>query len=238
MKAVLVSILFASQAHAWALVANNKVAGTTISFNTTGANLLIAAIAWNAGSDSGVSDLVGGNSNSWTLAKTGVTVRLYYSIPTYTGANHVFTITNMSGGTNFAISVAAFSGARATGTLDSQTSSNFSNPATTISPGSITPGNTDVLVVSAVDFNNSTSSPPAVDGSMTFLNGTQSGASEGLSMAYNVQATPAAINPTWSQNGGSTSWAGAVIVSFLAADSAPPAPPGGGAIRHRIIGDE
>src|ERR1035437_1736218 len=220
----------------WTALANSSQAGMTATLNSTGANLLTVAITSNGDATADISDLVGGNSNTWTLAKaspTYSTVKLFYSIPAHVGASHAFTIGNTSGGTNFSISASAWTGAKSSGVLDSQTASNFVGSASTIAPGSITPANTDVLVISAVDFNMSTSGYPSVDGSMTFWNGAAStGANEGIGIAYHIMATPTAINPTWPPNGGSIYWASALTVAFLAPDSSTGAP---STVRHRMI---
>src|SRR4051794_24890452 len=118
---------FALIAHA-AANGNNSVA-TTGGIDTTGAGLLVAAVATYSGSAT-VSDSKG---NTWSpLTRYGAggnKIQMFWSPPSTVGAGHTFTAT--SAGFSATIAVAAYSGQAAT-PFDAESG------AAADSPGSIT----------------------------------------------------------------------------------------------------
>lgn len=200
-----------------ALVSNTKVAGTgstgtTPSINTTGATFLVAIIGDQSG---GVAPVMSDSkSNTWinrTSYSTSVASRstiAYVNNPTV-GTGHTFTIT--SAGNFPSICVAAFSGTEIVSVYDVENGS-FTNGATSLQPGSITPSGNNYLVISGNGFNGTQTL--SINSSFTITDQQQYGAGNnyGTALAYLVQGAAAAVNPTWSW--GSSNFAAASIASF------------------------
>lgn len=171
---------------------------TTAGVNTSGANfLVVVAVDLAGGSQSAISDSYG-NTPYLQLTSQSATVRetisFYYSATV--GAGHTFTA---SGGTVSAIAAAAFSGVLTTNPVDVQAGTNNSGSAT-IQPGSITPTQNNELIISGIGgYVVAGSETYSIDSGMTITDqqGLIGGASFGLALAYKVQTTAAAINPTW-----------------------------------------
>jgi hypothetical protein len=130
---------------------------TSSSIDTTGADLLIMAVAtWSSSSPETISD---SQTNSWTLLHNDLQgtpeLHWYYCITPSTSATHTFTCTGIN--TYPAIAVAAYSG---TGVISAdQKVSNKGSGILTIKPGSLTAGEDDCLHVCCMahdDANNST----------------------------------------------------------------------------------
>lgn len=183
---------------------------TTAGINTTGANLIVLAIA-----GTGTMTVSDSNGNTWTACTNysgsgGEVVRLYYCYSPTVGAGHTFTVSGTS--TYSVIEVSAWSGA-ATSPLDQQNGAN--NSSTTIQPGSITPAQNNELVITAVNYYISRSYS-SISGA-TFLDSLDGANNNnyGLAVAYNIQTTAAAINPTWTFS--TSNYNTACIASFKAA---------------------
>lgn len=188
---------------------------TTSAIDTTGANLIIISVSQYAGS--AIGSLSDNKSNTWTglTAQAGNATggnqnqycRLFYCYAPTVGAGHTFkwTGTNVFG----TICVAAFSGS-ASSPFDQQNGA-FGNV-----PGSVTPSVDSELVVSAVSFGSPATE--LVDSSLTITDKINyvSGGAEGGALAYIIQTTAGAVNPTWSGGSGSAS----VIATFKAAGGA------------------
>ncbi len=176
---------------------------TTSAINTTGADLIVLwLLSYNGVARPTISDLVGGNSNTWTALTdrgNGSLTRgtFFYCVPTHVGSGHTFTV---GGSGNFSsIYVEAWSGCLTSGPFDQQNGG--SNSGTTVQPGSVTPGSANELVVTGCgnyDVPGGSPSPPSADSgfsvSDSFLT-TANSMSGG--MAYLVQTTATAENPTW-----------------------------------------
>lgn len=183
------------------LIANTGTAGfgPTTGINTTGATTLVVALV----------NLVSGNppigctdnkGNTFALiqSRNGSSMRTQLYVNTNAsptvGSGHTFTGTT-GGGTTFpAICVAAFS--EAINFVDGR--SENSATGTSIQPGSVTPTQSNALLiaVNAVDGAGTNS----VDSSFSITNAVaySGGANFGLALAYKELTTPAANNPTWS----------------------------------------
>ena len=147
MKTLFALMVLASSAFGWTSVSHSCSAATGLTLSSTGADLIQVTFGWNGFDSPTVTDSVGGNSNSWTLAQSDLTHRMFYSVPAHVGASHAFTIGGYGGSASYwVICVSTWSGAKSTATLDSHNSSNFAGTPVTISAGSITAGYTDVLV--------------------------------------------------------------------------------------------
>lgn len=191
---------------------------TTGTINTSGANFLIILISSQQGTSYTISD---SKSNTWralTLKATAGTqqARLYYATTTTKiGASHTFTIT----GSNVyaTIYVQAFSNVSQSSTFDKENGA--SGTGTSIQPGSVTPANNNALIISGLSFNQSSTMQAINSGfTRTSWKNFGSGNNYGGAMAYLIQTTAAAVNPTWSNySGGDTE--SAVIAVFNSADT-------------------
>ncbi len=172
---------------------------TTTTINTTGATLLVvtisdyqAALAQAVPSDS--------KMNTWTSLTTynaDLSVRVttsYVANPTV-GTLHTFTATGSVAYPS--ICVASFSGVVSMSPLDQQHGQGGVAAATTLQPGSITPSQNNELVITGLAFD--TSGTVSIDSGFTITDQTDymPGAAFGAALAYIVQTTAGAVNPTW-----------------------------------------
>lgn len=208
---------------AYALIAHDKAKSandnsvTTAAINMTGADLLVVAVATTGFNAATVTDSL---SNTWT-AKTrygtsSATIQLFFVQAPTVGASQTFTAT--ANGEFPSICVAGFSGS-ATTPFDVENGAQASG-VSTIQPGSITPNENSELIITAVGKNGVLTS--TVDSPFTLLDD-QPGDNLhaiGTAMAYEIQTTATARNPTWTESANGSM--GADIVSFKAA--------GGGAV--------
>lgn len=188
---------------------------TSAAIDTTGANLLVLVLSDSDGSTV-ISD---SKSNTWTSAvgPTGPSpkVRIFYAKNPTVGTGHTFTGTSSA---KFpSIYASAFSGADTTAPLD-QINSATSPGAASLQPGSVTPSANGELLVTG--FTTNSSDTMSIGSSFTLLDqhGTVGGQAFGGGSAYLVQATAAAINPTWSDGSGS-GLDGVAIATFKAGSS-------------------
>lgn len=214
--------------YTWNLVASTKTNGTSSGIDTTGANLLVAVLS-SAQVGYNISDSVGGHSNTWTALATyndpsgSQTTILYVENPPYVGSGHTFATTSAFPG----LYITAWSGAATTSVLDQTNGST----GTVTQPGSITPTNAGELIICGLSGN--LSGTVTIDSSYTItgqypLTG---GVCYGGALAYLIQGSPTATNPTWSQ-GGATG-----IASFVAGGGGGGGPAAGTrAARQTLIG--
>lgn len=190
---------------------------TTSAIDTTGANLLVLSVSdSNSVAIGTVSDSKG---NTWTprTAYSGATARtkLFYVASPTVGSGHTFTYTVT--GSFPTICVIAFAGAHATPYDTENGFAQTSSPGGTINPGSITPSEDNcVLVSSLMALDNNAGS--TIDSGFTISNTVNfaGGAHYEGAMAYIIQTTATAKNPTWSgiETG---ALAAATVASFKAA---------------------
>lgn len=212
-----------------ALVANtilnppNASGGTTSAIDTTGANLIVIAFGdytpnWNPAQ---ISD---NKSNTWTALTAYVgnvaVSRLFYCERPTVGTGHTFTTANQISN----IAVAAFSGLAATGTLYESGSDHGAAPkvngATSLQPGSATPGQAGDLIVTSFCSTDSGGTPITVDSSFAITDSSPwlSGKCEGVALAWK-QGTASAENPTWHINSAGSADLAAAIAIFKGAAS-------------------
>ncbi len=195
---------------------------TSGSINTSGADLLIVMVGNYSGTQPTLSDSVGGNSNTWvplTRQDSGnsSSALIYYAKNATVGSGHTFTLT---GNNSFAsMEVQAWSGSDLTAPFDVQNGANESSNATTLQPGSVTPSNNGSLIVAGLCLRGfgTPGDTATVNSGFTDLD-QQTGVSSqclGSALAYLVQGTAGAVNPTWTWTHGDD--AGAVIAVFKAA---------------------
>lgn len=127
-----------------------------------------------------------------------VSAALFYCANPTTSASHTFQTDDPD---YPAICVAAFADT-AVAPAD-QTSQATATDATTIQPGSITPAEGNELVITAVCYEVLTVS---INGAFTITDQVSAlgGTSEGLALAYLIQTSAAAVNPTWTAAGSPT----------------------------------
>lgn len=168
---------------------------TTPAIDTTGADLLVVVTAYLNGSTGTISDSKSNTWNDITLSSISfTTLKMSYCVPSSVGASHTFTVTGTN--TFAAISVMAFSGVNST-PLDQQ-NANSATSATSATTGSITPSVNNSLLIAGIGIE-ATYSALSMSG---YTVGTpvsySSGNHFGGAMAYKIQGTAAADNPTWS----------------------------------------
>ncbi len=175
---------------------------TTTTVDTSGGNFLVAYVSEN--SAGGVTGITDNKSNSFT-ALTDQFVgapggRMFYAKNATCGTLHTFTVT--MGGTDYAnVCVAAFSGVDTTAPADQQNGfSSAGYAATTVQPGSITPSVDNCLVVTGIGTQDGSSASINGGFTITDFNPTSGGNFWGSGMAYLIQTTAAAANPTWTSS--------------------------------------
>lgn len=185
--------------------ATNGASGpaTTSPMDTAGADLIVLGISFIDGHTMTPTD---SESNAWTplTAYLGegpfadVRTQLFYCINPTTDGSHTF---STNGGTNYAsISVAAFS--LAAGGFDAATGAGSVGGSgdTTIQPGSITPAQANSLLVTACGYVGAATA--TINSGFSEVEDIDNYAAGGFSvaLAYKIQTTATAENPTWSSN--------------------------------------
>lgn len=192
------------------------VSGATSSgINTTGANLIVINVGYYA-TASGLT-VTDSNSNTWTplTANTGTATyqRFYYCYNPTVGSGHTFTV---SGTTIYAtFQVMAFD-AVAASPFDTEVGNSAGGGWSSLSTGSLTPGQNNVLLVAGIGFggtNAGTGMAPDSSFLGTVVNGWVSGGHQGGAIAYKVISNGAAHNVTWAP-GETISEGGAALASF------------------------
>jgi hypothetical protein len=163
---------------------------TTDAANTSGANLIVlCAHEYQIGTTT-ISDSA---SNTWTALTaqgSGNQSRLYYCLNPTTSGTHTFTLSRT--GSYSCLGYIAVSG------VASYHSENIASQgaAATFQPGSVTPGADGSLIVAGITT--SGTSAHTIDGGYTaYQLPFSSGNYMGCGIAYLIQTTAAATNPTW-----------------------------------------
>jgi hypothetical protein len=165
--------------------------GAGATFDNTGSNLMVAALSgWGPNGPSITGDTLG---NTWVgLSPSGNPfLQLYYSIPTVFGSLAIAT----TGGSQDACVAACFSNAAAS-PYEAE-----SSPVGSASPASLTPAQSNELVISGAAFYSDTYGNIAVSGSgMIRVNAVDAanGGRIGCGLSYVIQTAAAASTPVWS----------------------------------------
>lgn len=196
--------------------ANGSFSPSTTSIDTTGVDLLIVTVSYfNPTQSTTPYTVVDNKSNTFTprtVYNTGTnsSVAIYYAQAPTVGSGHTFTATSAE----FAsICVAGFSGS-ITSPFD-QENGNGSTSTSSIQPGSVTPSENNELVISGVVAHTG-GDPFSINSGFTIAvqnDGSPSSFPGGL--AYIIQTSAAAVNPSWSLAG--SGQAAAAIATFKAA---------------------
>lgn len=195
--------------------------GTSGSLDTTGATLLVAQVASYAGSAApAFSDSKG---NTWSALTTYASAEdprtiIYYVVNPTVGTGHTFTT---SGASSYCVAgIEAWSGGDTTSPFDVENGNALTGSHTTIQPGSVTPSQNGSLIVSSFGGDRFASSISIDSGfTTTEVDNGVGGTNIGGALAYLVQGSAAAINPTWSY-AASTYGAAAAIAVFKPAAAA------------------
>jgi hypothetical protein len=194
--------------------------GTSASRDTTGADTLFVAVSRLTSESPVLSD---SKSNTWTLIRTQadtgggglVSTDLYRSAtPANVGTGHTF---SLSLGTFASLAMSPFAGG-ATSSIDDQENSTGGGGASTISTGSITPSVDNTLVITGIMTSEGTDAS-SINGSFTLpaaAHVSSTGSNFGAGLAYLIQTTAAAANPTWTLTGSAT-YIAATIANFKTA---------------------
>lgn len=198
---------------------------TTAAINTTGANLLVIVAVGET--NFAAMDVSDSKSNTWTPltaqvnATTSKGVRIWYSggSPTV-GSGHTFTAGTAVGDPFFFPSIVAlaFSGAAASSFFDQESAGDEQNAGTaTIQPGSLTPAADNELLITGMNQQGGGTSS-TINSSFSIAEQIGEGDGDGLAVAYQIQTTATARNPTWTADGGSAiatvmaAWKAAAVV--------------------------
>ena len=181
---------------------------STGAINSTGANLLVAALSWKQGSNTWTDS----KSNTWAgltqqVVAGGEIAQLFYVVGSPTvGSGHTLDVSFADSPSAFLF---AFSGA---GSYEQETGADTFG--STLQPGSMTPASAGALVFQMLAFN--VSGTLSIDGSYTgLLQQNLTANARGGAAAYLIQGAAAATNPTWTHSPGSSSLAarGAVFLA-------------------------
>ena len=176
-----------------------SVYGTSSSIDTTGADFIVVSLSYyHTGYTTDIS-LTDNKGNTWTLvtkyAGTIAANRLYYAKNPTVGSGHTFTTPAVPA--YFVISILAFSGVDTTSPFDVENGAT-SIGATSLSTGSVTPTNDNSVVVTGFTCDNNSGVAVTIDSGFTKYSTNYSGGNNmGGGIAYLIQTTASAVNPTW-----------------------------------------
>lgn len=216
--------------HAEAGSTNNHSV-TTASIDTTGADIIVINVGWyGSGTTPTVTD---SKSNSWTSLTSRVDAnigcRIWYKASPTVGSGHTFTATGLGSYPN--IQVLAFSGAHAT---PFDVENGGTGTGSTKQPGSITPAEGNELVIAGLGHENNSGGAVSIDGSYTAYTVAYSvGNCEGGGIAYWIQGSATATNPTW--NITNSAAIAAAIAAFKSAAGGGGGGVGGSPLLNRVL---
>ena len=194
-------------------------AGTSSPVDTTGSNLIVLAAGY-YDAVTAVATVSDSEGNTWTplTLRTGAfstACRLWYCLNPTTSATHTFTVTGNH--IESGISAIGFSGV---GLYDQESGSGNSVRTTTIQPGALTATAPNALYVTTAALE--ANGYQAIDSGFTISSQVKRSAGnyQFTGIAYFIQTTPAALNPTWSQSFSAAAFGRcAAMATFLAAIS-------------------
>src|ERR1035441_890626 len=206
---------------------------TTPSFNSSGASLLVVAIAYNQGCGLAFTDSL---ANVWTalppitLANNYPIGQMWYAASPNVGSAQTITLTSTSN-CYAEVFITAWAGTSSS-PFDQQVG-NWLNGVYSVTTGNITPATNNELLISFLSDQAGTTIGISVSGGVSLLDAaceTRAGPpSRCGAVGYAIQTTATTINPTWSQVISSSMAVG--IAGFKAGAVAAP-------VRRRFIGGE
>lgn len=214
---------------AFSVIANtggggNGASVTSGGINTTGANVaIVGVVKWRDGSgiNAAVGHFTDSNANTWNkltnwTTANGLQCVLAWSVLSSVGAGHTFTY-NDGGSESFpSLAVLALSGAHAS-PFDQQSGTNGGS-GTSAQPGSITAVSNDQVFVTIFLIDSPGSNGNStIDSGFTISNQTNFSVGQwvGSALAYKIQTTAGAENPTWTPPGSATR--NCAMATFLSA---------------------
>lgn len=180
-----------------AIVTSAKAGGlngaTTSPVDTTGASLLVIAVAYNTGTIT-VSDSGGNNWTALTAQSNGsMNVRLYYVANPTVGTGHTFTVSGAGLAPGFVAS--AWSGVATSSPFDQQVGSAPGTFAVSAAGADITPTQDNEVIISCVAQSGAVTGYSASSGStLVALQDFSSGNNYGVGVVYRVQTTAATLS--------------------------------------------
>lgn len=197
----------------------NYNGGTSVGMDTTGANLIVInRPRWAPNGDSAPTDSKGNTWSSLTDGAGNSRCRLWYCLNPTVGSGHTFS-SNILGGYQ-SLQIAAFAGVKTVSAFDVENGADETTAAS-IATGSITPGEDNELVVAGLLYYTNTT--VSIDNGFTIAAQVSAviGSWFGGALAYKIQTTAAAINPTFSWTGSTTTAARIASFKTAAAPSSP-----------------
>lgn len=157
-----------------------------------------------------VVDQLGGTGNVYNTA-------WWYCDAPVVGTGHTFSA--LGTGSFATIAAIGFSGGASSSSLDQHSGAGTGTNGNVVTPGSVTPGQDNELILTGVLFNQS-SQTVGVDSGFTLTDqgAPTSGFNFGIAIAYKIQTTATAVNPTWTATSATDGMA-AVTATFKAAGS-------------------
>lgn len=198
---------------------------TTSAIDTSTANFLVAV----TGSSDGTAPVSDSKTGSWTPrtiydGSHSPMVRIWFATNPTVGAGHTFTVTASS---KFpTLCIAAFSGVDTTAPYDGNENGAYTSAVTTAQAGSITPSLAGELVIAGLAWDSGFAAS-GINGGFTITDQFPlvGGLAYGGALAYLIQTSAAAANPTWTIASATTNIA-ADIAAFQAGAAATGLPPG------------
>jgi hypothetical protein len=211
-------------------VTSGKKAGTSTgvtsdAFDSTGANLIVANTAADAG---GTGLTVTDSKGNTYVGRTVYTalghnkVQLWEAKNATVGSGHTITVAGTA--IYSGLTYIAFSGSNTTSPFDQENGfDNNSTPATTLQPGSVTPGEANEVVVTGLS-GDAAIATATIDGGFTVAQQFDAvgGASYANAIAYLIQTSIAAANPTWTIGGSAQPITGSIATYKAAAAGGAP----------------
>lgn len=200
---------------------------TTAAVDTTGANGIVCAVADFTSPAATISDSKSNTYTGLTRQDAGApAIRLYYVANPTVGSGHTFTASNTDSFPS--IACLALSGTNTTTFYDGTENGAVDNTASSqsIQPGSVTPSEDNTIVVTAFGVYSS-GTGHTINGSYTIEETVTFGPGEhiGVVLAYWIQTTATATNPTWSWT--TNDYAATVIAPFRSSGGGGPSCRGG-----------
>lgn len=170
---------------------------TTSAVDTTGATFIVACT--NAFSIlSGVNDNKSNSYSALTAYGSGLGTQIYYTIPTTVGAGTTFT----NGASTFSVlDIQVWKNTAASSVFQAGTDKGATGAGNSIQPGSATPSGPSLVISCATSYGTGTAT---IDSGFTITDQTPDNGGVNIfgAMAYLIQNSGSALNPTWSQTSG------------------------------------
>lgn len=194
---------------------NGGVSVTTSAVDTTGATGIVIAVGDFTSPPANVSDSKSNTYALLTRQDSGApAVRLFYNANPVVGAGHTFTASTTDSFPS--IAVLALSGTNTSTFYDGIENGAATDSVESIQPGSVTPSQDNCILVTAIGVYTSATGH-SINGSYTIEEAVafQAGEHIGVQLAYWIQTTATATNPTWSWT--NSDYGAAAIAPFRAA---------------------